>query len=270
MFGKEHIAFIKTQQIVGDKTPQDWKYFFEDLELSQEKREKNQKFLRRIQLILVLFTVFLFILGTDFIKNPAHLGISFGAIFLVWVLLRIEMARNKLIKTKNPSFLNDIRYFVLPLINVLEKDIKQGSILHLELDLREPYWTAEFKKSTYKRNGWNVSFHQFVFIKLRATFEDKIILDFMIMDKFKKLERTKRSASGRTKSKRKFKGKTSYIAKVAFPSNKFSSVEKLEQKKGRIIKTAKNLQINTREDYHYYTKKAYEAIANAFLSVQKV
>ncbi|GAB4132272.1 MAG: hypothetical protein OHK0045_22990 [Raineya sp.] len=270
MLTKEHKEFIATQKIVADKTTQAWIHFFEKIQVDAERKEKNRKFLRRMQLIWFLLLLLVVFGGSDLLRNSENVGISAIGLLLIFILIRVEMARNKSISAENPNFLNHIQFFVLPVISILEKDIKQNSTLHLELDLRAPFYTPELKKSTYKYNGWNVSFYQIVFIKLKATFEDKIILNFMIMDRLKKLERTKISASGRTKIKRKFKGKTTYIAKVAFPNNAFSSEETLQEKKGRIVKVVKKLQINTQENYRYKKEIVFEAIANAFSGIKKL
>ncbi len=268
MFGKEHINFIRTQQISANKTAQDWVIFFEEFELVNQRREKNMKFLKRIQLAWFLLLLVVIFGGTDLLKTSENLGFSIIGLLVVFVLLRIEISRNKPLNAKNANFFSEIKYFILPLLNILAKDVKEGSSIYLELDLREPFWTADFKKSTYKHNGWDISFHQVPFLKLKAIFEGKIVLDFSIIDKFKHLKRWKTSASGKRKNKRKFKGKMTYIAKVAFPKEKYISKENLTEKKGRMVKVAKVFQINIRENQSYQTQKACEAIAKAFEGIQ--
>ena len=270
MLNKEHTELLKTLQMSAGKTIQDWLYFFEDLQMGYSKREKKLTFFKRIHVVLVLLFVVLLLGDTNLISNGNHLKIALTGTFAIWIWTRVEMARNKLVSTKSPYFFIQINDFVVPLLNVLAKDVKQNTIINLQLDLRDPLWTSEFKKSTYKHNGWDVSFHSLIALKLRAMFEGKIVLDFIVSDKFKKLEKTKQSASGRTKRKNKFKGKVSYIAKVAFPKEKFSSTEQLAEKKDRVVKVSKSLQINSQDKYYYQTKKACEAIADAFAGMTKV
>lgn len=268
MLSKEHQNFILSEQILANKTAQEWMIFFEEFELVNQKREKNLNFLKKIQLVWFVLLLVIIFGGTSLLKTSENLGFSIIGLLIIFVFLRIEISRNKPLKAKNPNFLSEIKYFVIPLLNILAKDVKEGSSISLQLDLREPFWTADFKKSTFKRNGWDISFHQVPFLKLKAIFEGKIVLDFSIIDKFKRLERWKTSASGKRKNKRKFKGKMTYIAKVAFPKEKYTSKENLAEKKGRMVKVAKVVQINIRENQSYQTKKACEAIAKAFEGIQ--
>jgi len=270
MLNKEHTELLKTLQISANKTIQDWLHFFEDLQIAYNKTNKHLIFFKRVHVVLVLLFIGLLLAGTDLISNENHLKIILASIFVIWIWVRVEIARNKLMPSNSDYFFQQINYFIVPLLNILAEDVKQNTIINLQLDLRDRLTTSEFKKNTYKHNDWNVNFYSLIALKLRATLDEKIILDFIVSDKFKKMDRQKRSVSGKTKWKYKFKGKTTYTAKVGFPKGKFSSAEQLAEKKDKVVKVSKVYQINLQEKYSYQTKKAIETIANAFASVKKV
>lgn len=264
MLYEEHHKFLQTSQIANQKTIADWLYFFTDVRTIYEKRKKEATFYRRINFVLILTLIIVFFGGADLLGSKQNFVLAFcSLIAFLMIVLKIRK------KMYAKDFFEKIDNFLLPLLRILAHDIKQDSFLSLQLDLRNPLEVSEVKE--YQSNGWKIRLRKFNFLQMEVIFNEKITLNLAISDTSKDFIKGKTSASGRTKYKRKFKGKVTYTARLYFPKEKFSSSEQLTERKGKLMKTSKIVQTRTVEKYNIYqVQDVCQAISNAFASMTKV
>jgi hypothetical protein len=123
---------------------------------------------------------------------------------------------------------NGLRWFAVPLTLILREDQDPEKPLALSIDLSGPIQppklvntSAPYKKGAY----FSVvdSFYEDTWLKGHASFADGADLEFAVTDRLRVCNKTKRSASGRTKRKVKRKKKTALSVTLSVPGRNYAA-----------------------------------------------
>lgn len=162
----------------------------------------------------VIFVILMIIMGnsdTD-VTIPVVIDVIFAIFFLIsWFMLRgIDMH-------------NNLRQFAVPVINAISMDMEPTEKMQLKLDLRDCMHDSKEDNSphlnrlsagtiTYYRNDW---------FSLSAKLADGSSLDLNCSDLIRKKHIVKRSASGKRKSKTKYKVKRKITAILSLQKKRY-------------------------------------------------
>jgi hypothetical protein len=121
-----------------------------------------------------------------------------------------------------------LRAFVVPLLPILREDHDPERPLKLQLDLtgaqqpsKRVHYTAPYKKGAYPRVI--DTFYDDLWLEGHAHFADGADVHFAVTDHLRTSEKTKKSASGRTKRKVKGKRKSELSVTLSAPARNYAA-----------------------------------------------
>jgi hypothetical protein len=123
---------------------------------------------------------------------------------------------------------NGLRNFALPLLPILREDHDPDAPLTLKLDLTGAQQRRKEIRSSspYKAGAYHKivdTFYEDPWIECQARFVDGADVHFAITDHVRSSRKTKRSASGRIKTKNKTKKKTEVSVSVSLPARNYAA-----------------------------------------------
>jgi hypothetical protein len=123
---------------------------------------------------------------------------------------------------------NGLRNFALPLLPILREDHDPDAPLALKLDLTGPQQRDKEVRSTspYKQGRYHKivdTFYDDPWIEGQARFADGADVHFAVIDHVRASKKTKRSASGKIKTKHKAKKKTEVAVTVSLPARNYAA-----------------------------------------------
>jgi len=123
---------------------------------------------------------------------------------------------------------NGLRWFAVPLTLILREDQDPEKPLGLKIDLSGPVQPSKHVNTspTYKKGAYHSvvdSFYADTWLEGRAHFADGADLEFAVTDHLRVSNKTKRSASGRTKRKVKRKKKTALSVTLSVPARNYAA-----------------------------------------------
>jgi hypothetical protein len=123
---------------------------------------------------------------------------------------------------------NGLREFTMPLLPILREDQDPGTPLELKLDLsgyeqdRKKLGTGDpYKKGAYRKIV--DTFYDDPWIEGHARFVDGADIRFTVTDHVRSSRKTKRSSSGKIKTKKKSKKKTELAVTCSFPARNYAA-----------------------------------------------
>ncbi len=226
---KQQKRLLKTKRLEGEDTQQAWLSLFGGLARYDTHGDRLRR-LSGIGFFVLLVPAFFSM------AYPPLMLISFpllAASGIIWLL------------TRRADLSNHLRLFVLPLITLLGDDMKPGSTLHLKLDLRGGLVKDKRteKKAPYKKGVY----HKIVetlyldpWLSGDMVLADGSRLQIHLSDAIRELKKTKRTARGKTKSKKKYKVKGLMDVHLKLPVERY-------QAKALAASTNREMRIDVRQ-----------------------
>ena len=145
---------------------------------------------------------------------------------------------------------NSFRNFALPLVGVMNEEIKPSTKFQLEIDSKHILSKSFFVNTVKKTSYYGRTYHNFQadWLKGSLTFFDDSNVEFNSTKYCQRIDITKRSRSGKTKMKTKYKIKEVTIVKIGFQKDKYCISEtipsniRVEEGENKIIVKAKFVQ----------------------------
>jgi hypothetical protein len=242
--------FAQKEVLIGKRTASDWCIFFDAFteEVLVHQKERAIRLKRDGYAILILMTT---IIASIFLYSylPFVIATVPFALFF-YIFRRKQLSKYPDLKLGN-SFFKHLENFIIPLFNILKEETKVDSLIDLYLDLRDKTTTKDFDKGEKKIGQTYVRSYLIPFLSIRFTLRDKSKVHLSIRDSLKSMISYKRSASGRLKTKLKYKVKTVYSTQVAFAETNYTGNHKI-------------IQISSDKNYDYSIEKVLVAIAGAY------
>lgn len=188
-------AFVSEKTLSTTMKVKQWNAFLKKVSAYDQLGDKRIKSLTKIiQFSFAGAVVFLF---PSALITPFLLIISLGLVGLAL----FSMKQKSDLKKKDVS--NYLRMFFMPVVDALSQKAGSDARLSATLDFRNPTKALTPEKS--KVNGRNLKLYRPTYIIAKVMLLDKTQLEFVVKDDIKDFRWTKRSASGKTKFKRKSK-----------------------------------------------------------------
>jgi hypothetical protein len=123
---------------------------------------------------------------------------------------------------------NGLRWFVVPLTLILREDQDPARALELRIDLSGPMQPSKYVQAspTYKKGAYHKvvdRFYDDTWLEGHAHFADGADVHFTVTDHIRSSEKTKRSASGKTKRKVKRKKKSELSVTLSVPARNYAA-----------------------------------------------
>ncbi|UII25861.1 hypothetical protein LVD15_21560 [Fulvivirga maritima] len=176
--------------------------------------KRNDAIIKKLLNFCIAFYVltFLSIFTLAFLGgSAAYLIFSFAAVATALLLYRNKLKKN--------DMNNYLRLFFIPVLHVLKSKAGGEAKLSANLDFRDP--RKALKPVTGKVRGRNMKMYSPKYILGKLSMLDGAALEFVIADDIKDFRWTKRSASGKTKIKRKTKCIHYCFIKLTLPKSEY-------------------------------------------------
>jgi hypothetical protein len=123
---------------------------------------------------------------------------------------------------------NGLRWFAVPLILILREDQDPAKPLALRIDLSGPVQPGKLVNTSqpYRKGAYPSvvdSYYEDTWLEGEAHFADGADLEFAVADRVRVANKTKKSASGRTKRKVKRKKKTALSVSLSVPGRNYAA-----------------------------------------------
>jgi len=274
-FNAEQKQFVATKKLEAKFKIKKWLELLENVAIMDTYGDEAVKKLNKLKWSFGSFGVVIAL-----IIWWTKLGRHYGALlFLIplalFALCFINYLRQKYLKKLDLS--NGLRLFTIPVMKVLQEETDKENPIAMKLDFNNPLAKNYLVK---KINNTNKSYpkvdtyiYQHPWINANTKLLDDVEIDWGITDLIVKKHITKRSSSGKYKTKNKIKIKHSLRLMVAFPKSNFTMLHTPE---GCIYADKNNCHtfkikgksfsesLDTTIEMNYFL----EAIANAFKCVQ--
>ncbi|MGD1957847.1 MAG: DUF308 domain-containing protein [Fulvivirga sp.] len=132
------------------------------------------------------------------VSEVIEILIGSGILLIGGILMLVQRSA-----AKKKDINNYLRQFFMPVLNVLKDKAGEDAKLAASLDFRNPRKVLDPVRSTIGTRKQKM--YSPTYIMSRVTLKDGTLLEFVVKDDIKDLNWTKRSASGKTKYKRKTK-----------------------------------------------------------------
>lgn len=210
-FTEQQRAFVDKKTLSTTLKVKQWKGFLKKVSAYDQLADEQIKSLgKTIQISLIVAVVFVFL---SFMITPFLLLISLGLGGFGF----FKMKERSDLKKRDVN--NYLRLFFMPVVDALESKAGSDARLSATLDFRNPTKALTPEKS--KVNGRNLSLYQPTYIIAKVTLLDKTQLEFVVKDDIKDFRWTKRSASGKTKFKRKCKTVHHILLKMTLSKDEY-------------------------------------------------
>lgn len=216
----EQKQFARSQQLKARFKLKHWINFFQKMALMDELRDTHKVKNFGVWLAVGIIVTVVGVIGMSFFLYSFILSIL-GAIGLVVLVLmkRVGIA----------DIDNRFRQFIFPVVLLLTEEVNPESKLTLAVDLSEPVKKQNF---TEQKNNQNVSrmfrypkikeyYYDVDWFKGQVQLRDGTFLDWAMHETVRKRNITKRSASGKIKTKNKFKLKNTLNLTISFPKSNY-------------------------------------------------
>ncbi|MBU1108547.1 MAG: hypothetical protein KKB51_17865 [Candidatus Riflebacteria bacterium] len=271
--------FIRQGQQKFNNTPEKLLEFFKPMaEFDKSCDEARDQLLNYIFICVAL--IFLGVIGIAvssghplaFMLPVILFFMIFLIMFLRWMLGRIDIH-------------NNLRGFVVPIINLLGQDMTAGQKIILDLDLRGKKLPSKLKQCVKDDPGWfsypktTTSTFEDPWFNLTTELVDGSKLMLTVDDEITQLDRTRKNARGKIKSKSKDKIKHMIRASLALKHKKyavatqndiekFGSDLKLKNGQNRQIFGLKHVVKGTDVEANLDPKLCFELLGRVFMNVQ--
>jgi hypothetical protein len=215
----EQKQLLRTKQVEGTRTPSDWLALLTPLGTYDQSADKLRKLGCTAGIVSgILIFVSLFLLAPI---PPLGVLLLVGSLAVLVPALIIYQTTSKL------DLATDLHKFVLPLLAVLREDVAPGQHVRLALDMRgstvkekqvrqsEPYAAGAYHRVV-------ATFYQDLWLNGEAPLADGSRLSWRLVDRVRKLEKTKRNARGKTKTKTRHKQKTHMVVQLALRGDRYA------------------------------------------------
>ncbi|HEX8072312.1 MAG TPA: hypothetical protein VF546_20370 [Pyrinomonadaceae bacterium] len=215
----EQKQLLRTKQVEGAHTPAEWLALLTPLGDYDQSADKLRKAGCTAGIIsgVVLFAS-LFLLG---IFAPLAVLLIVGALTVLVVAIIVYQITSKL------DLATDLHKFVLPLLAVLREDAAPGQPVRLALDMRGSTVDAKQVRQTqpYAAGAYHkvvATFYEDPWLRGEAPLADGSRLSWRLVDRVRKLEKTKRNPRGKTKTKTRHKQKTHMVVQLALRGDRYA------------------------------------------------
>ena len=207
----EQKDFVREKKIEDTLTVGQWLRFLTRAAAYDEYGDEGRKKITPV--LVVLWLLFVASIVLLFIVENALTIVNIIVILLILALLVFyHWAYAKL---KRRDLTNQLRLLFVPFLRLLQQKAGDDAKLAAKLDF------SDFLKgnpvNVSKNNGRTIELYQPQYILGRVQLLDLSIMEFVIGDEYRKLTIRKRSASGKTKIKTKYKITHQAFVKLAFP-----------------------------------------------------
>ena len=268
---EEQKSFINAKNLKGSHPVGVWLDFFKPIVLMDTLCDKQRKAKKNW---LIFFVIITFISFFFLALGPLGILIELALIFTIIVL------SVKLIKLKNIDISNQLRLFVFPFLSLMNNDINKKENIELNLEFSNPmdsrFMIKEIPNTNRRYPKVKTKFYKNNWMSAKMKLKDETELDFNINDIIRRRDITKRSRSGKIKSKVKYKVNHVTELKVLFPKEKYLMTEAAnrltaykENKKYHILKI-KGKNISTDLDQTITPKELLNLVAQAFKCVKPI
>jgi len=219
----EQKAFISKAQKKFVKTPDELVKFFKPMAVFDKTCDEA-----RAQLLnyVILFGIlsFLGIFATAMLAEDYSIiiAIELLMVLLTFVGIIIRWRLGKI------DIHNNLREFVVPVVNLIGQDMEAGTKISLDLDLRGKTLDSKLKDTRKDDPGWfsypkvTTRIYDDPWFKLTGQLVDGSKLILNIDDQVTRLDKTYKSMSGKIKSKTKYKVKHEIMAGLALKHKKYA------------------------------------------------
>ena len=276
----EQKSFISNAQKKFVKTPDELVKFFKPMAVFDKACDEA-----RAQLLnyVILFGIlsFLGIFATAALAEDYSIIIAVELLMVVLTFVGI-IIRWRLGKI---DIHNNLREFVVPVVNLIGQDMEAGTKISLDLDLRGKTLDSKLKKTHKDDPGWlsypkvTTRIYNDPWFRLTGQLVDGSKLILNVDDQVTRLDKTYKGSSGKIKSKTKYKVKHEIMAGLALKHKKYAVAGENELSvlgEGLKYKDGDNRQliclrdkIKTQDvDAHVDPQRCLALLGKIFMSVQ--
>ncbi|PKL46542.1 MAG: hypothetical protein CVV42_16055 [Candidatus Riflebacteria bacterium HGW-Riflebacteria-2] len=219
----EQKSFISDAQKKFVKTPDELVKFFKPMAVFDKTCDEA-----RAQLLnyVILFGIlsFLGIFATAALAEDYSIVIAVELLLVILTFIGI-IVRWRLGKI---DIHNNLREFVVPVVNLVGQDMEAGTKISLDLDLRGKTLDNKLKDTRKDDPGWfsypkvTTRIYDDPWFKLTGQLVDGSKLILNVDDQVTRLDKTYKSMSGKIKSKTKYKVKHEIMAGLALKHKKYA------------------------------------------------
>lgn len=222
----EEKNFLKTKQITGAKTPDEWLNFFrklKDFDTQSDKTRKAFSFIGWAGLTVAFIGIFLIGFVIGFVIIPLGVLIAAVCLGVYFYLKSYDITGSVLDNT------------LVPMILILREEMNVNERLKLRLDLRGFSLPEKFIKQnpSYSRGSYyeiKDSFYRDRWMDGETEMADGTRLIWTIEDFVRSSHKKKRNSRGKYKSKTKNKTRTFVSMQIGMNNKRYSLPEKIKQK----------------------------------------
>ena len=216
---EEQRTVLQTKIIEAEKTPQEWLTFLQPLAAFDRKRDQSSHRAKGFAIaggLLLFFSAFVFAVSE---MELGRSGLLLGA-----VICGLAIWRYWSLKPVNIE--GDLNKLVVPVLHILKEELPAQEKLYLRLNLCETE-KAELVKEVPPKNksGYPRTWMQFFrkpWLSGTTRLADGTMLRLRITDMVKKVERTKRNARGKIKTKKKYKQQSVLALAMGFRTDTYA------------------------------------------------
>jgi hypothetical protein len=275
-FDAEQKQFVATKKIEANFKIKKWLELLENVAIMDTYADDLIKRLNKLKwtfgisgLVITFFTLFL-------------MAIPYAAsLFLValacFVLCFINYLRQK--RFKQYDLANGLRLFTIPLMKVLREETDKENTIDMKLNFNNPlnkdFLIKKIDNTSKSYPKVDTYIYKNQWINANTKLLEDVEIDWNITDMVVKKHITKRSSSGKYKTKTKIKIKHGMRLTIAFPKSNFKLVNTpkefpyIDKNDCHVFKLkgkANSDSLDTTMDMNYFL----DAIANAFSCVQPI
>ena len=227
VFGDTQRQFIRTKQVVLGGPPDDLLAFGEGLSDWDQQLDARRKLTGTIAAVFALLSFLSIFLGAFMSDKIEGSMANLGWVVLGFCVCVFLFALVIYLTCKSRDIPNRFRNFIIPLIRILKEDNAAGNNISCLVDLSGLAKHSIVAQYEGKPVGpyYRVKCTDYVcpWLKIKSSLVDGSQLEIEIVDHVTKLQKTKRNARGKTKSKTKYKSQSRVTATVLL-SKRFYSI----------------------------------------------
>ncbi len=219
----EQRSFIKNAQRKFVGTPEELLTFFKPMAVFDKSLDDARSQLLTVAILCFVLT-FVGIIGVAILAEDYPFVIVleilvflmiFAAAILRWMLGKIDIH-------------NNLREFIVPIINLVGQDMPAGQKIAIDLDLRGKTIDGKLKDTRKDNPGWfsypkvTTRIYEDPWFRLNGQLVDGSRLMLNVDDQITRIDKTYKGMSGKIKSKTKYKVKHAITASLALRHKKYA------------------------------------------------
>lgn len=256
--------FYKEKTFSGTQKIKVWINFLSKISILDKLTDGKIKILKTAMIVcfILAFASIFVAVGMEDVR------VAVVTLVLIGAGVFIYQKRQKL---KEQDVNNYLRQFFLPVLNVLKDKVKPDTKLSANLDFRNPRKAQKPVES--KVGGRTQKLFSPTYIISRVALSDDSLLEFVVKDDIKDLNWTKRSASGKTKYKKKTKFVHQCMIKMTLSTREYTWNESIHpdiqivEDNGNYLAKVK-VKIKKLGDNVLHVKAFFEAIQSIYEQFQ--